>query len=104
MVSVIIPTYNRAARLPMSVESVLNQTYRDLEIIIVDDGSTDLTEDVVRAMSDSRIRYIKHPRNLGGCKARNTGVSNAKGEYIAFQDSDDVWHADKLEVELKALL
>ncbi len=104
VISVIIPTYNRETKLLMSVESVLSQSYRDIEIIIVDDGSTDHTEDAVRLLKDSRIRYIRHPRNLGASKARNTGVINANGEYVAFHDSDDVWHADKLEEELKALL
>lgn len=103
MVSVIIPTYNRAELLKRSIQSVLEQTYSDLELIIVDDGSTDDTEKVVSALNDSRIRYIKQ-KNQGACVARNLGIDNARGEYIAFQDSDDVWHRNKLEVQLEALI
>ena len=104
MISVIIPTYNRADRLIRSVESVRKQSIKDLEIIIVDDGSTDTTKNVVKSINDKRIKYYRHKTNRGACAARNTGIMYAKGEYIAFQDSDDVWHENKIEVELKALL
>jgi len=104
MISVVIPTYNREKEILRSVESVRKQTVKDLEIIVVDDGSTDLTEEVIKRIDDSRIQYIKHKTNLGGCAARNTGVSNAHGKYIAFQDSDDVWYENKLEVEMNSLL
>ncbi len=99
-VSVIIPTYNRAHRLPASVKSVLDQTYGELEVIIVDDGSTDDTEEIVRAMDDSRIRYHRLEKNGGVSRARNTGVSLARYDMIAFNDSDDLWHPEKLEVQL----
>lgn len=102
MVSVIIPTYNRAHLIERSARSVLNQTYRDLELIIVDDGSTDETEQIVKSIDDSRLLYIKQ-QNAGACAARNNGIEHAKGEYIAFHDSDDVWHADKLEKQIKYL-
>lgn len=104
MISVIIPTYNRAEKTLRSLESVMNQTYRDLEIIVVDDGSTDNTDEVICTITDKRVRYIKHKTNMGGGTARNTGIINAHGEYIAFQDSDDVWYDNKLEVELNCLL
>ena len=104
MISVIIPTYNREGKIIKALESVRNQKFQDIEIIVVDDGSTDSTCEVVSSIKDSRIRYIKHEKNKGGCAARNTGIVNAKGEYIAFQDSDDVWYPNKLEIELKSLI
>ncbi|AGF54983.1 glycosyltransferase involved in cell wall biosynthesis [Clostridium saccharoperbutylacetonicum] len=103
MISIIIPTFNRANTIERSVLSILDQTYQDFELIIVDDNSQDETEVIVRRMNDKRIKYIKHERNLGANAARNTGVRAAKGELIAFQDSDDKWHNDKLEIQLKAL-
>ncbi|WP_238915449.1 glycosyltransferase family 2 protein [Clostridium sp. YIM B02555] len=103
MISIIIPTFNRANTIERSVLSILDQTYQDFELIIIDDNSQDETEVIVRRMNDKRIKYIKHERNLGANAARNTGVRAAKGELIAFQDSDDKWHNDKLEIQLKAL-
>jgi len=103
VISVIIPSYNRAATLPMAIESVLGQTYRDIELIIVDDGSTDGTEGLIRSITDSRLRYIKLEKNGGACRARNIGIDAARGEHIAFQDSDDRWRYDKLERQLRFL-
>lgn len=97
MVSVIIPVYNREKTIKKAIESVLEQTYTDLEVIIVDDCSTDKTIEVVESIADKRIRLVKSPKNGGACKARNLGIDHANGELIAFQDSDDYWHADKLE-------
>ena len=90
-VSVIIPTYNRAYLIDRSIQSVLNQTYQDFELIVVDDGSTDNTEDIIRQFQekDKRIKYIKYDKNKGGSAARNTGIKNSVRKYIAFQDSDD---------------
>ena len=102
LVSVIIPTYNRAGLIARSAQSVLNQTYDNLELIIVDDGSSDDTEDVVKKLNDSRVIYIKQT-NQGACAARNNGIARARGELIAFQDSDDVWHDDKLERQIKTM-
>lgn len=102
LVSVIIPTYNRAHLIKRSAMSVLNQTYSNLELIIVDDGSTDNTEEVVKSIDDNRVIYIKQP-NQCACAARNNGIDHAQGEFIAFQDSDDVWHLDKLEKQIKCL-
>ena len=73
-VSVIIPTYNRAHLVGRAIRSVLNQTFQDFEIIVVDDGSTDNTEEVVKGFNDPRIRYIRHEENRGGSAARNTGI------------------------------
>ena len=102
LISIIIPTYNRAHIIKQSIESVLNQTYNNIELIIVDDGSIDNTKEVVDSIKDERIIYVKQ-ENQGACSARNKGVDFAKGQYIAFHDSDDVWHLDKLEKQIKAL-
>lgn len=104
MISVIIPTFNREKTILRALESVQNQTYKDLEIIVVDDASTDNTADSLSKIEDKRVKYLKHALNRGGGAARNTGILNAHGEYIAFQDSDDVWYKNKLEVQLDCLL
>ncbi|MFC2071734.1 glycosyltransferase family 2 protein [Chloroflexota bacterium] len=100
IVSVIIPTYNRAHLVGRSILSVLGQTYQGFELIVVDDSSTDDTEDVVHAFNDPRIRFIQHRQNRGANAARNTGLRAARGEYIAFQDSDDEWLPRKLERQM----
>ena len=102
-VSVIIPTYNRAHLIGRAIQSVLNQTYQDFEIIIVDDGSTDDTEEVIKKFQrkDERIKYVKHEKNKGSSAARNTGIKLARGKYIAFQDSDDEWLPEKLEKQMR---
>jgi len=104
-ISVIIPTYNRAHLLPRAIKSVLNQTYKDFELIIVDDASTDNTEEVVREFQekDKRIVYVKHQKNRGGSAARNTGIKLAKGECIALLDDDDEWLPEKLEREIEKI-
>lgn len=102
MISVIIPTYNRGSKILTAVNSVLSQTYRDIELIIVDDGSKDDTESVIRGVADDRVRYVRQD-NRGACAARNHGIRLAKGEYIAFQDSDDRWYKEKLEKQLRFL-
>lgn len=102
MVSVVIPIYNREKLIFKSVQSVLNQTYSDLEIIVVDDGSTDNTRDVVMGIGDPRVRYI-YQKNSGACAARNNGVMHARGKYIAFHDSDDIWYPDKLRQQVVVL-
>ena len=102
-VSVIIPTYNRAELLERAVKSVQKQTYKNWEIIVVDDGSTDNTEDIINKINDARIKYIKNEKNLGAAASRNRGVELAKYDYVAFQDSDDVWRIDKLEKQMKYL-
>lgn len=103
MVSVIIPSYNREDTIERSVRSVLAQTYSDLEVIVVDDCSTDNTENVVRAIDDNRVRYHCLEKNSGACAARNKGISLAKGDIIAFQDSDDEWRPTKLEKQLAVM-
>lgn len=102
LISVILPSYNREATIKRAIESVLKQTFADIELIVVDDGSTDHTKDVVQSIEDSRIRYI-YQDNAGACVARNTGIKAAKGEFIAFQDSDDSWNEYKLEKQYNLL-
>lgn len=95
-VSVIIPTYNRGSYLRESLESVLTQTFRDFEVIVVDDGSTDGTGTVIQPYLD-RVRYIRQ-ENKGAAVARNVGIRNARGAYVAFMDSDDLSQPNHLEV------
>lgn len=101
-VSVVLPTYNRADLLARSLRSVLEQSWRDLEVIVVDDGSTDHTAEVVRSCGDPRVRYVERRENAGAAVARNTGIEAAAGRFIAFQDSDDVWHPEALEKRMQA--
>jgi len=101
-VSVIIPTYNRCALLHEAIASVLEQTFKDLELIVVDDGSTDETRDVVMSFDDPRIRYL-FQANRGVSAARNWGVASSRGGLIAFLDSDDVWLPEKLETQVSYL-
>lgn len=102
-VSVVIPTYNRAHTLDRAIKSILGQTFNDLELIIVDDGSTDNTIEVVSSVNDPRIRYIRHDSNQGANAARNTGIKTARAEFVAFQDSDDEWLPEKLEKQVGVL-
>ena len=103
-VSVIIPAYNREGTVLRAINSVLGQTFRDLEVIVVDDGSTDRTVEVVNQDQDGRIRLLRHIRNMGAAEARNTGMKAAAGRYIAWLDSDDEWMPDKLQVQLDAFV
>jgi len=103
-VSIIIPTYNRANLLPRSIKSILNQTFKDFELIIVDDGSTDNTKEVVEEFQkkDSRIKYIRREVNSGGAAIPcNLGIKNSQGEYIAFVGSDDECLPEWLEKQMK---
>lgn len=100
-VTVVIPTFNRASIVGRAIRSVLGQTCQDWELIVVDDGSTDGTEPVVTGLSDNRIKYLRHDRKRGGGAARNTGLRYARGDYVAFLDSDDEWLPEKLQKELE---
>jgi len=101
LVSVIIPTYNRAKYVTQAIDSVLAQTYRNYEIIVVNDGSTDNTREVLKRYGDN-IRYI-YQENAGGAAARNTAIKAAKGQWIAFLDSDDEWLPEKLATQMAHL-
>ncbi len=96
LVSVVLPTYNCAEFLPDSIGSVLSQTYRTYEVIVVDDGSTDVTKEALRPFLD-KIRYVDLGQNKGLPAARNTGIQLSRGEYIAFLDADDHWLPEKLK-------
>lgn len=101
MISIVIPTFNRAKILKDNLMNILNQTYSDFEVIIIDDNSIDNTKEVIENIPDKRVRYYKNKENKGACYSRNRGISLAKGEYIAFQDSDDYWFPEKLEKQLE---
>lgn len=148
-ISVVIPTYNRKEKLPACIESVLNQTYQNIEVLVVDDASTDGTEELFcslmegkdtleqeqkeameasvlkgterireqrlettekqwemmgKALREGRLTYLRYEENRGACYARNYGAMRAKGDFIAFQDSDDTWHRDKLEKQMAAFV
>ena len=103
LVSIITPMYNSGKFIKNTIDSVLNQTYQEWEMIIVDDCSTDISPDIVKyyAETDDRIKYIKTDENKGVSNARNIALKNAKGQYIAFLDSDDIWAYKKLENQIK---
>ena len=99
-ITVVIPTYNRSNTIVKAIESIQNQSYPVDEIIIVDDSSTDDTKIRVQAINDDRIRYFFLEQNRGAAGARNYGVAQARNDMIAFLDSDDVWHTDKIEKQV----
>lgn len=101
-VSVITPAFNAAKTIRETIESVLAQSFSDFEYIIVDDGSTDDTLEIIRQFSDSRLRVISQ-QNSGPQKSRNRGIKNALGTYISFIDADDLWSSNKLELQIEAL-
>src|SRR5438045_3662637 len=103
LVSVVIPTRNRASMLPAAIDSVLSQSMSDLELIVVDDQSVDETEAIVGRYADNRIRYFKLSSRKGGSAARNAGIRAARAAYIAFLDDDDEWLPEKLDRQLIAL-
>ncbi len=101
LVSIIMPTYNCAKFIGETIKSVIAQTYSNFELIIVDDCSKDNTKDVVNSFDDERIKYYKLEKNSGAAVARTTAMNMAKGKYMAFLDSDDLWMENKLEHQLK---
>jgi len=103
-VSVIMPTYNRAYIIRDAIESALGQTYRDFELIVVDDGSSDNTREIVDQVAEGRIRYVWHDRNRGYSAACNTGIAAATGQAIGFLDSDDLWQPGYLARQVAFLL
>lgn len=102
LVSIIMPSYNTANYIAASIQSVLDQTYPNWELLLVDDCSTDDTDAVVAPfLSDARIRYLKNEQNSGAAISRNRALREAKGRWIAFLDSDDLWYPTKLEAQLR---
>lgn len=103
IISVIIPAYNTAKYVRAALDSVLNQTYTNLQVIVIDDASTDGTAEILDSYTDSRLEIIHFQENRGVCAARNEGLKRANGDYIAFHDSDDVWALEKLEKQIAFL-
>lgn len=101
LVSIIMPSYNTAPYIKQTIQSVLDQTYTNWELIIVDDCSTDNTDEVVDTIKDCRIRYFKNEKNSGAAISRNKALRKAKGQWIAYLDSDDLWMPEKLEKQIK---
>lgn len=102
LISVIIPTYNSEKTIQQTIDSVLNQTWTNLELIVINDGSQDSTLDIVTRIKDPRLKVLSYP-NAGVSASRNRGISQAEGEFISFLDADDLWTKDKLEAQLTAL-
>ena len=102
-VSVVLPTFNRSELLRRAINSVLNQSFTDLELIVADDCSTENIRDLVESFHDPRLIYLRREQNGGAPAARNTGVQAARGQFIAFQDSDDEWLEGKLEAQVGLL-
>lgn len=103
LVSVVIPTYNRPKYLQRAVDSVREQTYENIEIVIIDDCPSNPVESIAKQFSDSRIRYVRHEENKGVCAARNTGITEAIGDYLCFLDDDDEWRERKVESQMEVL-
>ena len=101
LVSIIMPSYNTAKYIEESIKSVLAQTYMNWELLIVDDCSTDNTDEIVQPfLSDKRVKYLKNEKNSGAAISRNRALREAKGKWIAFLDSDDLWMPEKLEKQI----
>lgn len=105
LVSIVTPVYSAESFLTETIISVVNQTYKNWEMILVDDCSPDNSADLINRLAekDSRIKYLKLKENSGAAVARNTGIANAKGRYVAFLDSDDIWFKDKLENQIEVM-
>lgn len=104
LVSIITPVYNSEKYIGETIRSVIAQTYTNWEMLIVDDCSSDNTVDVIKAFTDSRIKYIRLNENVGAARARNVALENAKGKFIAFLDADDMWKPTKLEKQLNFMI
>ena len=102
MVSVIMPSWNTGKFIAESIQSVIDQTYKNWELLIVDDCSTDNTDQVFASFNDDRIRYLKNKKNSGAALTRNKAIREARGEWIAFLDSDDLWFPKKLRDRLNS--
>ena len=104
LVSVIIPTYNRAEHLRETINTVLNQTYKDLEIIVINDYSSDKTSEILNSFNIPNLYIINNKENLGAPASRNIGINSCNGSYIAFIDDDDLWYPKKIELQLNHLI
>ena len=104
LVSIVTPTFNSERYIKKTIESVLSQTYRNFEMIIVDDCSSDNTVEIVKSFSDRRIVLIENESNMGAAHSRNVAIKNAKGVFVAFLDGDDIWDCTKLEKQINFML
>lgn len=105
MVSIIMPAYNAELTIRESIQSVINQTYTDWELLVIDDGSIDDTLSIIKSyLGNKKIKLIINERNLGVSKTRNRGICESTGEYIAFLDSDDIWKEEKLEIQIDYMI
>lgn len=100
LVSIIMPAHNAEKYIRQSIQSVINQSYQNWELIITDDASTDRTIEVIESFNEDRIQILKLTKNAGAAVARNTSIERAKGDFMAFLDSDDLWHKDKLAKQI----
>jgi len=103
LVSVIIPLYNAEKYIKQSIDSILDQTYKNIEIIVIDDGSSDRSEDIVRSINSDKIRFLKNEQNLGVSATRNKGIEIARGKYIALMDADDISECTRIEKQVRFL-
>ena len=103
LISIIMPVYNTDKYITEAINSVLNQTYKNIELIIVDDASTDNSSNIIQSFNTSLIKYIKLEKNMGAANARNIGLENSNGKIICFIDSDDIWEKSKLEKQYNYL-
>ncbi len=101
LVSIIMPSYNSSKYISESINSVLSQTYTNWELLVIDDCSTDNTVQIIQSFNDSRIRLLRNPVNSGAAISRNYGLREAKGKWIAFLDSDDMWKPEKLDYQIR---
>ena len=104
LVSIIMPSWNTAQFIDKSIQCVLDQTYQNWELLIVDDCSTDNTDEVVTSFTDKRIKYYRNEKNSGAALTRNKAMREARGEWVAFLDSDDLWTSDKFEKQIKFMV
>ncbi len=104
MISVIVPTYNKASLLEQTLLNILEQTYQNIEIIVVDDGSTDKTKDVVSSMQSEKINYFYNSQTKGTSQSRILGINKSSGDYIAFLDDDDWWDNNKLQLQYDLMI
>lgn len=104
LVSVVVPTHNVEKYIKDCLLSVINQTYHELDIVIVDDFSSDNTVEIIKSLNDSRIRIFRNNKNKGAAFSRNLGIEKSNGEYISFLDGDDIWDLNKIEKQIKFML
>jgi glycosyltransferase involved in cell wall biosynthesis len=100
LISVVIPTYNRVNLLRKSIDSVFKQSYKNIEIVVIDDASTESNQQVIDSYHSDKLTYFKFKENQGGNSCRNKGVDISKGEYVAFLDDDDIWNSEKLKLQI----